>query len=114
MQEIRDFDRAPQASPEGYTRAVSSESDEPRWASTEEVMEAAGTSKATIFRWAKLGVLPQPEVIYARGRFARWPLHAPAQAKWVDQKLRAGWTFGEIAAALGRGDFPVTSSIEEG
>ena len=68
-------------------------------------MVAANTSKATIFRWAKLGVLPQPEVIYARGRFARWPLHAPAQAQWVNSKLDAGWTFGEIAAGLARGDF---------
>lgn len=82
-----------------------SDGDEPSWATTEQVMEAAGTSKATIFRWAKLGVLPAPEVIYARGRFARWALHAPAQATWVDQKLRSGWTFGEIAAALARGDF---------
>lgn len=87
-----------------------SDADEPRWASTEQVMEAAKTSKATVFRWAKIGVLPQFETIYTRGRYARWPLHAPAQAAWVAGRLNAGWTFGEIAAALARGDFAPPSS----
>ena len=84
---------------------MSSDSDEPKWATTEQVVEASGVSKPTVFRWAKLGVLPPFETIYTRGRYARWPLHAPAQAAWVESKLRAGWTFGEIKAALDRGDF---------
>ena len=84
---------------------MSSDSDEPKWATTEQVVEASGVSKPTVFRWAKLGVLPMFETIYTRGRYARWPLHAPAQAKWVESKLRLGWTFGEIKAALDRGDF---------
>ena len=97
----------------GYTPPVSSDSEEPTWATTEQVMAAAGTSKATIFRWAKLGVLPPPEVVYARGRSARWPLNAPAQAAWVNAKLTKGLTFGEIAAALARGEFKVPSPTED-
>jgi predicted DNA-binding transcriptional regulator AlpA len=76
-----------------------------RWASTEEVMAACGASKPTVFRWARMGLLPTPEVVYARGRYARWQLHAPAQAKWVDGRLKAGWTTEEIRAALERGEF---------
>lgn len=84
------------------------------WVTTEEVCAAVGRSKATILRWSRLGVLPPYKTIYARGRSARWPAHAPAQARWVDRKLAEGHTFAEILAALERGEFVPESSDEEG
>lgn len=66
-------------------------------------------SKATILRWSQLGVLPPYETVYARGRSARWPAHAPEQARWVDAKLAAGHTFEEIRSMLGAGDFKASS-----
>lgn len=75
------------------------------WATTEEVMAAAKASKPTVFRWSRMGVLPPYEMIYARGRYARWPVQAPAQAAWVVERLEKGWTFREISAALARGEF---------
>jgi predicted DNA-binding transcriptional regulator AlpA len=93
-----------------YTAAVPEHDEARRWASTEEVMAACGVSKPTVFRWAKMGLLPTPEVVYARGRYARWQLHAPAQATWVDGRLKAGWTTDEIRAALERGEFSPPAS----
>jgi predicted DNA-binding transcriptional regulator AlpA len=73
-------------------------------------MAACGASKPTVFRWARMGLLPRPEVVYARGRYARWQLHAPDQAAWVDGRLKAGWTTEEIRAAIERGGFPPPKS----
>jgi len=100
---------APNCAP-ATLRRVSSDSEEPTWATTEQVMAAAGVGKASVFRWAKLGVMPAFETVYVRGRYARWPLHAPAQAAWVDGKLRAGWTFEEIRKALERGEFSLAKT----
>ncbi len=74
---------------------------------TEEVARAAGVHPSTISRWVKLGLLPTPQVIYRgrRGKQTRWVDHAPAQAKWVQQRLDAGLTFDEVIAALARGEF---------
>jgi hypothetical protein len=76
---------------------------------TEAVALAAGVHPSTISRWVKLGLLPQPQVIYRgrRGKQTRWVAHAPAQAKWVQARLDAGLTFDEVAAALGRGEFAI-------
>jgi hypothetical protein len=88
-----------------YTAPVPESAEPRKWATTEEIIEAAGVSKATVFRWVQFGVLPQFETVYGRGRYARWPIHAPDQARWVDQKLRSGWTLPEIKQALERGEF---------
>lgn len=74
---------------------------------TPQVAEAAGVSKATILRWAELGVLPKPVVVHGgrRGRLARWPLHTPEQARWVLGQLEARLTWDEIRAALEAGRF---------
>jgi len=77
------------------------------WVTTAQVAAAAGVSPGTVLRWAKMGVLPAPEIYFggARGRMARWPVHAPAQATWVHQQLEAHMSWDEIRAALTRGDF---------
>ena len=74
---------------------------------TEQVAQAAGVHPSTVSRWVKLGLLPQPQVLYRgrRGKQTRWVDHAPAQAKWVQEQLNAGLTFEEIGEALARGDF---------
>lgn len=78
---------------------------------TPEVAEAVGVSKATILRWAEQGVLPKPVIVHGgrRGRLARWPLHTPAQGRWVLVQLEARLTWDEIRAALAAGRFVATS-----
>ena len=70
-------------------------------------MDALGLSRPTILRWARLGVLPAPEMLNRgrRGRQTRWPEHTEAQARWVTTQLDAGLTFDEIVAALAAGQF---------
>ena len=87
------------------------------WASTEQVAAAAGVHPATITRWVRRGVLPEPQAVWGGryGRLTRWPAHAPKQARWVKTKLEAGFTFAEIATMLARGEFlPTTSGEPQG
>lgn len=93
----------------GYTAAVSRPSGK-AWVSTEEVCATVEKTRKTILRWARLGLLPPFEVVYARGKSVRWPAHAPEQARWVDSQLRAGFTFDEIKSALERGDFTASDT----
>lgn len=77
------------------------------WATTAEVCAAAEIVDSTAMKWSARGVLP-PYVIISggrRGRRARWPLHAPAQAAWVKAKLEQGYTFEDIQLALQQGEF---------
>jgi len=69
-------------------------------------------SADTVRRWARSGVLPAFTTVYGRGRQARWPLHAPAQAAWVNSQLDAGFTFEEIREMLAAGKF-IPANIEE-
>lgn len=57
--------------------------------------------------WVKKGVLPPYETVYGgkRGRSARWALVAPAQARWVRDRLEEGHTFEEIKVMLAAGEF---------
>lgn len=77
------------------------------WATTEQVCKAAGRVRSTIYLWLQREVLPQPQVVHGgrHGTSARWSTQAPAQARWVAEKLEAGYTFEEIRAALARGEF---------
>lgn len=74
---------------------------------TEALAEVLKLSRSTVLRWARIGVLPAPVVVYRgrRGRQTRWPPHAIEQARWVHAQLEAGLTFDEIAAALAAGAF---------
>lgn len=77
------------------------------WTTTPEVAEAAGVSGVTVQDWSRRGVLPVYEVHHGgrRGKTSRWPLYAPAQAKWVKALLDEGYSFEEIKAALAAGEF---------
>jgi DNA-binding transcriptional MerR regulator len=77
------------------------------WVTTEMVAAAADVGQKTVLRWAKIGLLPAYQVIHggARARSARWPAHAPEQARWIRARIEEGLTFPEIFAALERGDF---------
>ena len=81
---------------------VSTPPEPPRWATTAQVAAAAGVTDSTVMKWAARGVLPAYQTVYGgrRGRSARWPLHAPEQARWVRSRLDQGWTFEEIAEGL--------------
>ena len=76
-------------------------------ASTDAVCEAAGVSRVTVHRWAKQGLLPVPDKVFRgrRGTSSLWPVHAPAQAKWVREQLDAGQTISQVREALERGAF---------
>ena len=74
---------------------------------TDQVAAAADVGAKTVLRWSKTGLLPPYQVIRggARARSARWPAHAPEQARWVRARIEAGLTFADILAALARGEF---------
>lgn len=78
-----------------------------KWATTAEVAAAAEMTGAGVMLWVRKGVLPAYETVYGgkRGRSARWPLVAPAQAKWVRARLEEGHTFEEIKEMLAAGEF---------
>ncbi|WP_434424562.1 MerR family DNA-binding transcriptional regulator [Nannocystis pusilla] len=77
---------------------------------TEAVAKAAGVHPSTITRWAKAGLLPAPETKRegVRGMRVRWAPQAPAQAKWVADRLGEGWSYEEIKTALEAGEFAWT------
>lgn len=79
---------------------------EPR-VTTDQVAEAAGVSRATVQRWARVGLLPPPTVHYGLtpGKHSFWDATAPAQARWVAARLAAGQTFAQVKAALDAGEF---------
>jgi hypothetical protein len=77
------------------------------WVTTEMVAAAADVGQKTALRWAKIGLLPAYRVTHggARARSARWPAHAPEQARWIRARIEEGLTFPEIFAALERSEF---------
>lgn len=77
------------------------------WVTTDQVAAAADVGAKTVLRWSKLGLLPPYQVIRGgvRARSARWPAHAPEQARWVRARIDAGLTFADILAELARGEF---------
>ncbi len=77
---------------------------------TEQVAAAADVGSKTVLRWSKGGLLPAYQVIRGgvRARSARWPAHAPEQARWVRARIDDGQTFAEILAALARSEFRPT------
>lgn len=74
---------------------------------TDQVAAAADVGAKTVLRWSKLGLLPPYQVIRGgvRARSARWPAHAPEQARWVRVRIDTGLTFADILAELARGEF---------
>lgn len=82
------------------------------WTTTPEVADAAGVSGVTVQEWSKRGVLPPYRVVHGgrRGKTSRWPLHAPAQARWVKGLLDQGHTFEEILGALAAGEFAYSAN----
>lgn len=77
------------------------------WASTADLAQAAKVHPATITRWVKLGILPQPRLVNMGrwGRQTRFPKSAIDQAAWVRRQLESGRTFEEIRTSLAAGDF---------
>lgn len=80
--------------------------------STAEVAKAAGVTDRTALRWAQMGLLPAPKVVYGgeKGKRTFWPEHAAQQAAWVRGQLNSGRTFEEILGAIAAGEFVPTKS----
>jgi len=81
--------------------------------STQQVATAAGVTDRTVFRWAKMGLLPTPKIVYGatRGKQTFWLPHAAEQAAWVRAQLNNGRTFAEILIALSEGEFIPSAPI---
>lgn len=85
------------------------------YVTTAQVCAAAGISAPTALRWSKAGLLPPYERVHGgkRGQYARWPAHAPDQARWVKARLGELYSFEEIRSMLERGAFSADPSAEE-
>lgn len=83
--------------------------------STAEVAKAAGVTDRTVFRWAQMGLLPAPKVVYGgkKGKQTFWAGHAAEQAAWVRAQLDGGRTFVEILSALAAGEFTFSRDSEQ-
>jgi excisionase family DNA binding protein len=69
--------------------------------STREVAEAAGVSRATLYRWVERGLLPAPvRKVAGRhgGREHRWPRGTLERASFIRQCLELGYSLDEIPA----------------
>lgn len=75
---------------------------------TAQIAEAVGVSEQTIRRWARLGLLPRPTIVYRgrRGRGAVWPQESLPLAVWIRDQLDAGRTVHDLAAARAGGEGP--------
>lgn len=73
------------------------------FATTDELMAAAGVVRRTIQQWTKAGLLPAPTFVSLgnpHGAFHRYPAWAVEQVKWIMSKRKAGHTLKEIKAML--------------
>ena len=73
------------------------------FATTEELMAAAGVVRRTIQQWTKSGLLPKPTLVSLgnpRGAFHRYPREAVERAAWIRGQREAGYTLQEIKAKL--------------
>jgi len=73
------------------------------FATTQDLMEAAGVSRRTIWLWIQRGLLPTPETI-SQGRpggiFNRFPASALGAARFIVAKRAEGLSLDETRALL--------------
>lgn len=76
---------------------------DPAFATTDDIMAAAGITRSTVKVWSELGLLPPPikmSLGMAGGVFNRYPAWAVDRARFVAVKRTAGFTYDEIRALL--------------
>lgn len=73
------------------------------FATTQDLMEAAGVSRRTIWLWVTRGLLPQPVMVSQGspgGTFNRFPAEALGAARFIVAKRGEGLTLDEVKALL--------------
>lgn len=81
----------------------------PKFATTEEVSAAAGISRVSLWRWVRLGLLPEPTRISggrASGVRGRWPAWAVERAAWIRARRDEKLTLDEVAELIRAGEAP--------
>lgn len=80
-----------------------------RFATTEQVCEAAGVGRVSVWRWVRLGLLPEPTRISdgrGSGVRSRWPAWAVERAAWVRARRAEHLTLDEVAELVRQGGAP--------
>jgi len=76
---------------------------DPSFATTEDIMNAAGITRKTVAAWVACGFLPTPIRVSqgtVGGVFNRFPAWAVERARFVAQRRAAGFTQDEILEML--------------
>jgi DNA-binding transcriptional MerR regulator len=76
---------------------------DPAFATTEDIMKAAGISRQTVSTWISLGLLPAPTKVSLGspgGVFNRFPAWAVDRARFIAQRRTAGYTIEEVLEML--------------
>ncbi|PCC70347.1 DNA-binding transcriptional regulator, MerR family [Nannocystis exedens] len=76
---------------------------DPSFATTTDIMEAAGITRRTVTAWINAGLLPRPIKISLGspgGVFNRFPMSALGQARFVAAKRAEGLSLEQIAELL--------------
>lgn len=83
---------------------------DPSFATTTDIMEAAGVTRRTVTAWIDAGLLPKPIKISLGspgGVFNRFPMIALEQARFVAAKRAEGLSLQQIAELLAKQGGPV-------
>jgi len=73
------------------------------FASTDDLMAAAGCARRTITVWMELGLLPVPTKVSLGspgGAFNRFPAWAIERARFIAEKRVGGYTYDEVHAMI--------------
>lgn len=83
---------------------------DPSFATTTDIMEAAGVTRRTVTAWIDAGLLPRPVKIslgHPGGVFNRFPLIALEHARFIVAKRAEGLSIQQIAELLAAQGGPV-------
>jgi DNA-binding transcriptional MerR regulator len=76
---------------------------DPAFATTEDIMKAAGIARHTVGNWVAQGLLPAPTKVslgQPGGVFNRFPAWAVDRARFIAQRRAAGYTVAEVLEML--------------
>lgn len=76
---------------------------DPAFASTDDLMAAAGIARRTVSVWVEMGLLPEPQKVslgMPGGVFNRFPAWAVERARFIAEKRAGGFTNDEVRVML--------------
>jgi DNA-binding transcriptional MerR regulator len=80
---------------------------DPEFATTDDLMAAAGVARRTVQVWVEIGLLPPPQKVslgMPGGVFNRFPVAAVERARFIAAKRAGGYTNDEVQAMLDKMD----------